>query len=369
MGVLPPQSLKAAGENRTVPCVTTHPLCHNPSLPSKANKRLGSLCSSLCWWPHTKCDSRGRSRLLRPGQSPETQTLAVVCRELQRFGGRDAVLSGGGKGDPARRSPGPGGVMDASASGPQRRVTFASRGRCQLPTALSPAQARCALAHGRAGGRGRCRRSLQLARQVAASVPGSQGGSCLQPLPAGPSREPGRSSLYIKTRAKQQHLLPHTIIICVLGEGPAETPRDMLVSSRLTRHPGLMSSASTAAPSPCAPPASAPRSPARQPASAPHGPSFRSSTETMTNSVIRSERRLCSLAWGGGSKTKGLPAGTQLHATLRLTPSFGPQCRTYMLQVQLRRAGSAPGACSGRAGKDAGVGALLQSPPGHGSPL
>lgn len=40
-----------------------------------------------------------------------------------------------------------------------------------------------------------------------------------------------------------------------------------------------------------------------------------------------------------------------------------------MLRVRLRRAGSLPGVCSGQAGKDAGVGALLQSPPGHGSPL
>lgn len=40
-----------------------------------------------------------------------------------------------------------------------------------------------------------------------------------------------------------------------------------------------------------------------------------------------------------------------------------------MLRVRLWRAGNAPGAGSGRAGKDAGGGAPLQSPPGHGSPL
>lgn len=59
----------------------------------------------------------------------------------------------------------------------------------------------------------------------------------------------------------------------------------------------------------------------------------------------------------------------QLRATLRLTPSFGPQRRTYVLRVRLWRAVSALRACSGRAGKGTGVGALLQSPPGHGSPL
>lgn len=40
-----------------------------------------------------------------------------------------------------------------------------------------------------------------------------------------------------------------------------------------------------------------------------------------------------------------------------------------MLRVRLQRAGSVPGACSGQAGKDADVGALLQRPPGHSSSL
>lgn len=168
-------------------------------------------------------------------------------------------------------------------SGPQRGTTSASCGQCQLPAALSPAQARCSPAHRGAGGQRCCPRSLQLAGQVAASVLGSRGGSCLQPLPTGPSRQPSRSSLYIKSRAKQQHLLPHTVIICTLREGPAETPRDKPISPRLTGHPGSMSSAGTVTPSPCTPPASAPRSPARQPASAPRGSSFCSTTETMTN--------------------------------------------------------------------------------------
>lgn len=131
-------------ENRTVPCVTTHPRCHNPSLPSKANKRLGPLCSSLCWWPRTKCDSRGWSPLLHPSKAPKRRHRQPRC-----FGGRDAVPSGGGKWDSAQQSPGLGrGVTAASASGPRSSVTFASRRRCQLPAALSPAPARCAPAWG-----------------------------------------------------------------------------------------------------------------------------------------------------------------------------------------------------------------------------
>lgn len=107
-GSPPPSVAEGCRGKQDSACVTTRPLCHNPLLPSKANKRLGPLCSSPCRWPRTKCDSRGRSRLLRPGQSPKTQTLAAACHELRRFGGRDAVPSGGGKQDLTQRSPGRG---------------------------------------------------------------------------------------------------------------------------------------------------------------------------------------------------------------------------------------------------------------------
>lgn len=98
MGVFAPQSLKAAVENSKVPCVTTRPLCHNPLLPPKANKRLGPLCSSPHWWPHTKCDSRDRSRSLCPGKatkrkhwqwravSPSASVGKMLCRLAEGSG-------------------------------------------------------------------------------------------------------------------------------------------------------------------------------------------------------------------------------------------------------------------------------------------
>lgn len=113
------------------------------------------------------------SPLLHPSKAPKRRHRQPRC-----FGGCDAVPSGGGKRDSAQQSLGPGrGVTAASASGPRSGVTFASRRRCQLPAALSPAQARCApawgtgtlpgeLAAGRAGGRvraGLTRRKLPAA--------------------------------------------------------------------------------------------------------------------------------------------------------------------------------------------------------------
>ena len=131
---------------------------------------------------------------------------------------------------------------------------------------------------------------------------------------------PTRSTPYVKTTANQQHLLPRAIIICMLGERPAETPRDGLVSPRLAGHPWLDEL--------CQPPAPARPSPPR------HRPALRSAAQLkprLTNGVIGSEGRLSSPARDAGSARR--------HAAAR-NPEVHPSLRT--LSPDLRALGRAP---------------------------
>lgn len=135
---------------------------------------------------------------------------------------------------------GAGGVMDASVSGPQRGVTFTRHRQCQLLAVLPPAQAGCVPAHrdteGARGSPGRWPR-LCWAREEEAS-----GSPCLRDRQGAPPL-----FSYMKPERNSNTCFPRCSYLRT-REGPAETPPDVALSSRLARHRIPVSSSGRATP-------------------------------------------------------------------------------------------------------------------------